>query len=92
MTLAPGTKLGKRGPLPPDEALPIAKQIAEALECAHERNIRAVAAAGYHAGLHRRSVGTGDHRGSPGAAVLHHEASTEASGSATDALAMMARK
>jgi len=29
----------KRGPLPLDEALPIAKQIAEALEYAHERNI-----------------------------------------------------
>jgi Tol biopolymer transport system component/tRNA A-37 threonylcarbamoyl transferase component Bud32 len=29
----------KRGPLPLDEALPIAKQVAEALEYAHERNI-----------------------------------------------------
>src|SRR5213594_1775001 len=29
----------KRGPIPLDEALPIAKQIAEALEAAHERGI-----------------------------------------------------
>src|SRR2546426_4533928 len=29
----------KRGPVPIEEALPIAKQIAEALEAAHERNI-----------------------------------------------------
>jgi eukaryotic-like serine/threonine-protein kinase len=28
-----------RGPIPPDEALPIARQIAEALEAAHERGI-----------------------------------------------------
>src|SRR5579864_1280714 len=29
----------KQGPIPPDEALPLAKQIAEALEYAHERGI-----------------------------------------------------
>src|SRR5688500_10205994 len=29
----------RRGPLPPDEALPIARQIAEALEAAHERGV-----------------------------------------------------
>src|SRR5437867_1389945 len=29
----------KRGPIPLDDALPIAKQIAEALEAAHDRNI-----------------------------------------------------
>ena len=29
----------KRGPIPVDEALPIAKQIAEALEAAHEQGI-----------------------------------------------------
>ncbi len=29
----------ERGPLPPDEALPIAKQIADALEAAHENGI-----------------------------------------------------
>ena len=28
-----------RGPLPPDEALPIARQLAEALEAAHEQGI-----------------------------------------------------
>ncbi len=42
MELVEGPTLAERikqGPLPLDEALPIAKQIAEALECAHERNI-----------------------------------------------------
>lgn len=42
MELVEGPTLAERikqGPLPPDEALPIAKQIAEALECAHERGI-----------------------------------------------------
>jgi len=29
----------KRGPIPIDEALPIAQQIAEALEAAHEKGI-----------------------------------------------------
>ncbi len=29
----------KRGPIPVDEALPIAKQIAEALEAAHEQGV-----------------------------------------------------
>jgi Tol biopolymer transport system component len=42
MELVEGPTLAERikqGPLPLDEALPIAKQIAEALEYAHERNI-----------------------------------------------------
>jgi serine/threonine protein kinase len=42
MELVDGPTLAERikqGPLPPDESLPIAKQIAEALEYAHERNI-----------------------------------------------------
>ena len=42
MEFVDGPTLGERiakGPLPLDEALPIAKQIAEALEFAHERNI-----------------------------------------------------
>ena len=42
MELVEGPTLAERikqGPLPPDEALPIAKQIAEALEYAHERGI-----------------------------------------------------
>src|SRR5688572_28597101 len=42
MELVEGPTLAHRiaqGPLPPDEALPIAKQIAEALEAAHEQGI-----------------------------------------------------
>ncbi len=42
MELAPGETLAariKRGPIPLDEARPIAKQIAEALEAAHEKGI-----------------------------------------------------
>ena len=42
MELVPGETLAeriKRGPIPIDEALPIAKQIAEALEAAHEKGI-----------------------------------------------------
>jgi eukaryotic-like serine/threonine-protein kinase len=42
MELVEGEDLGerlKRGPIPVDEALPIAKQIAEALEAAHEKPI-----------------------------------------------------
>src|ERR1700739_3172698 len=42
MELVDGPTLAERigqGPLPLDEVLPIAKQIAEALEYAHERNI-----------------------------------------------------
>jgi serine/threonine protein kinase/Tol biopolymer transport system component len=42
MELVPGEDLAQRiarGPLPVDEALPIARQIAEALEAAHERGI-----------------------------------------------------
>src|SRR6202165_1486505 len=42
MELVEGEDLSQRiarGPIPIDEALPIAKQIAEALEAAHERNI-----------------------------------------------------
>src|SRR5262245_65343586 len=42
MELVEGPTLSERiadGPVPPDEALPIARQIAEALEYAHERAI-----------------------------------------------------
>ena len=42
MELAPGDDLAerlKRGPLPVDEAIAIARQIAEALEEAHEKNV-----------------------------------------------------
>src|SRR5215468_4949980 len=42
MELVEGPTLAERiaqGPIPPEEALPIARQIAEALEYAHERNI-----------------------------------------------------
>ena len=42
MELVEGEDLSQRiarGPIPIDEALPIAKQIAEALEAAHERGI-----------------------------------------------------
>ena len=42
MELVPGEDLAerlKRGPLPLDEAIPIARQIAEALEAAHEKGI-----------------------------------------------------
>src|SRR5207237_1977077 len=42
MELVPGETLAeriKRGPLPIDEALPIAKQLAEGLEAAHEKGI-----------------------------------------------------
>jgi Tol biopolymer transport system component len=42
MELAEGPTLAERiaaGPLPPEEALPVAKQIAEALEYAHERGV-----------------------------------------------------
>ena len=42
MELVPGETLGdriQRGPMPLDEILPIARQIAEALEAAHERGV-----------------------------------------------------
>src|SRR5262245_43741496 len=42
MELVPGETLAeriKKGPIPIEEALPIAKQIAEALEAAHEKSI-----------------------------------------------------
>jgi serine/threonine protein kinase len=42
MELVPGETLGdriKRGPMPLDEILPIARQMAEALEAAHERGV-----------------------------------------------------
>jgi|SRR5665213_148677 len=42
MELVPGETLGdrmKRGPLPLDESLQVARQIAEALEAAHERGV-----------------------------------------------------
>ncbi len=42
MELVPGDTLGariKQGPMPPDEALQVAKQMAEALEAAHEKGV-----------------------------------------------------
>ena len=77
MELVEGEDLSQRiarGPIPIDEALPIAKQIAEALEAAHEQGIihRDLKPANIkvHAGRHREGArlraGEGDgHRRAP---------------------------